>query len=166
VPLTDATPVPAPEKPSEEEAWTPLVCLKLADYYRGETSPESMWKDSPYQKAVQAAIRLVKGQGMSYQQVDAVFRYMKGSDEALKDDWWGDKKVDLWHVADHCTVKLREIERKSRKLQLASLPASSPEQPSLLLSEDKQQRNLNRLRALAATRAQQQEQIERMAACG
>jgi hypothetical protein len=159
VSLTDATPVPLPEKPTMDEPWTPLTCLKLADYYRGESLPESERKDSPYQKAVQAAISLVNRQPMTYEQVDAVFRYMKGLDASLKDDWWADKKVDLWHVAEHCMVKLRERERKAKKAELivAPGPASSvAERPSVLVSEEKRQRNLERLRALAQTKAPQE----------
>jgi hypothetical protein len=162
VSLTDATPVPIPEKPTSDEPWTPLTCLKLADYYRGEPLPESERKDSPYQKAVQAAISLVNRQRMTYEQVDVVFRYMKGIDASLKDDWWTDKKVDLWHVAEHCTVKLRERERKARKTELVvSGPAPcSPERPSVLISEEKRQRNLERLRVLAQAKApQEHEQV-------
>ena len=157
--LTEATAIPPPEKPTAEEPWTPLTCLKLADYYRGETLPESQRKESPYQKAVQAAISLVNKQGLTYQQVDAVLQYMKGVNETLKDDWWVDKKVDLWHVAEHGKAKLHEMERKAKHGQMLSAPpsASASERPSALLSEEKQQRNLERLHArVTAKRLQEQ----------
>ncbi len=148
--LIDATPIAPPEKPSQDKPWTPQTCLELADYYRGETLPKSIYKDSAYQRAARAAVSLVSKQQATYSQVDAVFRYMCGRDETLKDTWWADKKVDLWHVAEHCSAKLREIERKSHP------PNSAPPQPSewssVLLSEEKRQRNFERLRALAAAR--------------
>ena len=159
--MTDATPVPPPAKPSGQKPWTPLTCLQLADYYRGETLPESQRQESAYQKAVQAAVSLVNKQGLTYQQVNTVFRYIKGVDEALKDDWWADKKVDLWHVADHGKAKLQEMERKAKHGPRLSAPssASSPQRPSVLLSEEKQQRNLERLRALVAAKRLQEQGV-------
>ena len=109
--LTEVTVIPPPEKPAADEPWTPLTCLKSADYYRGETLPESQRKESAYQKAVQAAISLVNKQGLTYQQVDAVLQYMKGVNETLKDDWWAEKIVDLWHVAYHGKAKPLDMER-------------------------------------------------------
>jgi hypothetical protein len=118
--LTDTTPIPPPEKPSEDEPWTPLTCMKLADYYRGSVLAKNNRKGSDYQKAVEAAIALVNQQHKTYQEVDVVFRFMlcldKGKEGEVYDDWWEGKVVDLWHLEKHCTGKLREMQIKKMEL--------------------------------------------------
>lgn len=119
VSLTDTTPIPPPVKPSEDQLWTPLTCMQLADYYRGAVLEENTRKGSKYQRAVEAAIKLVNQQRKTYQEVDRVFRFMKCLDkyvpDGLWDEWWDGKDVDLWNVGDHCNAKLIEIERKKKE---------------------------------------------------
>lgn len=114
--LTDTTPIPLPEKPTEDEPWTPLICIKLANYYRGSLLRKSNRKDSEYQKAIEAAFSLVNQQHRTYQDIDAVFRFMlcldKDKDGEVYDDWWEGKRVDLWHIEKHCAGKLKEIKIK------------------------------------------------------
>lgn len=129
VSLTDTTPIPPPAKPSEDQLWTPLTCMQLADYYRGSVLGESNRKGSKYQRAVEAAIKLVNQQRKTYQEVDRVFRFMKCLDkyvpDGLWDEWWDGKDVDLWNVGDHCTGKLIEIERKKKERGMLAKPGQS-----------------------------------------
>ena len=122
VSLTDTTPIPLPEKPSEDEPWTPLTCIKLADYYRGSTLTKSNRKDSDYQKAINAAVSLVNQQRRTYQEVDDVFRFMLclDKDGGIYDDWWENKRVDLWHIEKHCAGKLKDIQAKKEEQKQVS----------------------------------------------
>lgn len=123
----DIVPLPPPACPKDDAVWNVDTCLKLAAYYRGY----SKLSERKQKRAKDAAISLIQ-RGKTREQVIKVYRYMLGLDRledgtGIYDEWWDGKEVDLWHVSEHCDVKLREIERKKNsKPKLPSAPIFVP----------------------------------------
>jgi hypothetical protein len=96
------------EKPDCTQQATVEALQALADYYRGYQLRHSKKSNSQYHMALEAAITLV-ARKKTLVEVDAVFSYMKGIDQAFCDDWWPLQTVDLWHVARHFDSMMRKI---------------------------------------------------------
>jgi hypothetical protein len=107
------------EKPDCTQQATVEALQALADYYRGYQLRHSKKPNSQYRMALEAAITLV-GRKKTLAEVDAVFSYMKGVDQAFCDDWWSLQTVDLWHVARHFDSMMRKIVHRRAYTTVAS----------------------------------------------
>lgn len=107
------------EKPDCTQQATVEALQELADYYRGYQLRHSKKPNSQYRMALEAAITLV-GRKKTLAEVDAVFSYMKGIDQAFCDDWWPLQTVDLWHVARHFDSMMRKIVHRRAYATVAS----------------------------------------------
>ncbi|GHO97950.1 hypothetical protein KSF_079980 [Reticulibacter mediterranei] len=108
-----------PEKPDCTQPVTVEALQALADYYRGYQLPHNKKPNSQYRMALEAAITLV-GRKKTLAEVDAVFSYMKGVNQAFCDDWWPMQTVDLWHVARHFDSMMRKIVHRRAYATVAS----------------------------------------------
>ncbi len=150
-------------KPDESTAWTPRKVLQWGDYFRGIGLPESSHPNSRYVKAEKAAIRIIQ-RGISEKNYVAVQRFMLGVKASLEDDlefrdeWWADnQKADVWNVEEHFDAMAKKIKDRKRTdsgLRVVGAPDEKPQ--SVLLSEDKNQRNIDRLKARIAEQQAQQ----------
>jgi hypothetical protein len=107
------------KKPDCTQQATVDALQALADYYRGYRLRHSKKPNSQYHMAQEAAITLVARE-KTLVEVDAVFSYMKGIDQAFCDDWWPLQTVDLWHVARHFDSMVRKIAHRRTRATVAS----------------------------------------------
>jgi hypothetical protein len=107
------------EKPDCTQQATVEALQALANYYRGYRLRHSKKPNSQYRMALEAAMILVARE-KTLVEVDAVFSYMKGIDQAFCDDWWPLQTVDLWHVARHFDSMVRKIAHRRTCATVAS----------------------------------------------
>jgi len=115
--LDEIAPLAPPECPPESAPWNATTCTKLADYYRTYTK----LSERKSKRARDAVISLIQ-RGKTREQVTKTYRYLLCLDKqedgtGIFDEWWEGKEVDIWNVAEHIDVKLREIERKMKVQQ-------------------------------------------------
>jgi hypothetical protein len=107
------------EKPDCTQPVTVEALQALADHYRGYQLPHSKKPNSQYRMALEAAITIVSRK-KTLAEIDAVFSYMKGVNQAFCDDWWSMQTVDLWHVARHFDSMMRKIVHRRAYATVAS----------------------------------------------
>jgi hypothetical protein len=108
--------------------------MLLGDCWRGSALPPLKRADSDYQKALSCATQLSQrkrqsGQsGYSLKEIDSAYRFFKriapdGRPNAIADDWWKGKNVDVWVIAKNIDKALDSLGIKTPNI--TTLPVAN-----------------------------------------
>jgi hypothetical protein len=97
--------------------------MSLGDLWRGSALPALKRADSDYQKAISTATQLSQRvrpngkHGYTLREIDTAYRFFKriapeGKPNAIADDWWKGKNVDVWVIAKNIDKALDSLTEK------------------------------------------------------
>ena len=127
-----------PKMPPDDMAWGTKKCLHLFDAWRGHIL-------IGHYKLTQAST-CAKGLAEQYteEEVRKVYQSMG------EDEYWKEKGLDICNVANNIHKEIKKV--RSWQNKPASQPVEAGARPSFLVSEEQKQKNLDKLRALAAAK--------------